>query len=511
MATRQASPLRRTQTEANLTGQRQRAASPPPQAPNNGRPRSPRDKPAARFRGGEAGSSSDAPASPGTSPRHGGGRGVTAVAAAAIAAYEEGGPVFSSSASDVPPPPLSKQESASRESGGSGGGSGSGHVKGGGGSNRHAGGDGSGRLEKEHKELVRAFGEKCEQLRAAHASLTGVELRLAQMEACGASELMRQRLEAAESAAHAESARQMAREAELTRRIEMLEGENLSLRRELGRPVVVRSPSSVSPSLSPSHSPVKPAPLDSAYVHAPPQMAAVHSAGRSISTTAHPGGSGGAAAVQAPAQRLYQPPLDASIAAAEEAEDDDDDDDGEADDSEEEDDDEEEGEEDDEEEDEEEEMTVTLPPSALAVSSSVSSPSTTRSESLNSDSSAAEATGSSPRPEPLHVVAGAAGRGDAGAARLLEGDAKGRLAGMEAKLNTQLEAKLFQKLHSGQHVPELGLGRDRDPSSQLSQLSRGGSSAHSTGRSAGSGGGGLDFLDRLARAESQPGTPTSQA
>ena len=52
-------------------------------------------------------------------------------------------------------------------------------------------------------------------------------------------------------------------------------------------------------------------------------------------------------------------------------------------------------------------------------------------------------------------------------------------------------------------VPELGLGRERD----REPARNGPSSATSTGRSGGSSG--LDFLDRLARAESQPPTPTS--
>ncbi len=130
------------------------------------------------------------------SPRRGEARGPSSFAAAAISAYQSGGPVFSTAPRDV-----------SASGGGSGGG---------------GAGPGDGRVEREYRELVQRYGEKCEQLRAAHAARASFELRLSQFEASGASEVMRQRLAAAEAAAAAADAevreerrRGEAREAEL--------------------------------------------------------------------------------------------------------------------------------------------------------------------------------------------------------------------------------------------------------------------------------------------------------
>ena len=140
---------------------------------------------------------------------------------------------------------------------------------------------------------------------------------------------------------------------------------------------------------------------------------------------------------------------------------------------------------------------------------------TARSESLNSDdapseaSTSAEATGSSPRPEPLAVHVAASHGLDA--MENAPGD-KHRVAAIEAKVNSALveQSKLFHKPHQ----PPYGAGDEGGKPAplalvpELSALSRAGSnapSANSSGRSAGSG---VDFLDRLARAESQPVTPT---
>ena len=185
--------MKRAGTEANLTGKGKRSESPPPQAPSKGRPTSPRDSSKLKLSKGQTcdalGSSNSEPVSPLPSPKSEVSRleAYTASAAQAIAAYKDGGPIFSSSEGIA----LDEVVKAKR----------------GGGSSRHHGGEGgSTRLEREHKELVKAFSAKCEELRASHASRNGVELLLAQVYATGAEPLARQRLEAAEATAKAAAA-----------------------------------------------------------------------------------------------------------------------------------------------------------------------------------------------------------------------------------------------------------------------------------------------------------------
>ena len=154
---RQPSPMKRAGTEANLTGKGKRSESPPPQAPSKGRPTSPRDSSKLKLSKGQTcdalGSSNSEPVSPLPSPKSEVSRleAYTASAAQAIAAYKDGGPIFSSSEGIA----LDEVVKAKR----------------GGGSSRHHGGEGgSTRLEREHKELVKAFSAKCEELRASHAT-----------------------------------------------------------------------------------------------------------------------------------------------------------------------------------------------------------------------------------------------------------------------------------------------------------------------------------------------------
>jgi hypothetical protein len=190
-----------------------RSSSPPPQPPKGGRPSSPRDHSRGNSSGnhrfgrvvqeGTAGSHSE-PGSPGQSPRQGDGRGrcQSSASSAAIAVYEECALVLST---PMEPPTMVTQESASERPGVVLANAHPARIikgdRGGGSSRTHSNsGESNGRMEREHRELVRAFGEKCDQLRLAHASASGAELRLAQMAASGASEVMRQRLEAAEAA-----------------------------------------------------------------------------------------------------------------------------------------------------------------------------------------------------------------------------------------------------------------------------------------------------------------------
>ena len=216
------SPLKRSQTEAPLTVGKIRANSPLPQPPHAAGRRSPRDGSKTRFcRAQDFGQGSNSePTSPATSPRRygGSGRGIGQppnFAQSAVAVYQECRCILSS-------------YECLKE------------ARVGNGSSRH-GSENSTRLEREHRELVIAFGKKCEQLRVSHASRSGVELRFSQLEAVGANELMKQRLEAAEAAvcrAHdemdVECARHEMREAQLMnmlgcrdREIETLRAESL--------------------------------------------------------------------------------------------------------------------------------------------------------------------------------------------------------------------------------------------------------------------------------------------
>ena len=512
---RQGSPLRRSNTEAALPLSRMRPSSPPPQPPNGGRPRSPREGRGGRFArtqqhdaGGGGGSE---PASPATSPRRGGK--FPTAAAAAIAVYEEGGPVLSSS-HEVPPPPSAggREGSGDRGDRGDRGERGERGTRGGGSNRHHGAGEGAGRLEREHRDLVRAFGEKCEQLRASHAALSGVELRLAQMEAAGASDVMRQRLEAAEAAAEAnavearaERQRFRAREAELSKLVASLEAQNGALKREL-----------------------------EAHGRGEAAAAAVAAAKAAFSP---PGSSASAAKLSSPLRLsgAGDPPLRAaveSIAVDVSAEE--------------------------EEEEEEEAGRVGMQPasqgsaagahprSSLVSSvvrpslSSVSPTGTSRSggslhsERAPSEASSAEATGASPPTspgvarDPAVPPAASAGGGGGGLGGKSEG-ARRQMAALEAQIDAQgaamashLDPKLFVKSHAQQqqqqqpppahpppaHAPShhpaaaaqtgVGLGPKTFPSHAIAELGLG---VHSpAGRAAAAMP--PEFLDRLSRAES---------
>ena len=526
------SPMRRSQTEANLNT-RTRAASPPPQAPNNGRPRSPREansRPPNRFPkgGGEAAGSNSEPASPVVSPRQHRGRGgtprrPTRTRAILSSAVERRAP----SAEDS----LASSSSTGRDVAGSSRdpeqGRGTGRTK------RSYNDADASRLEREHKELVRAFGEKCEQLRASHAALMGAELRLAQMEASGASEVMRQRLEAAEAAALSATTAQRDREAELTRRINQLEAENNSLRRGMG--------------LSPQESLEKPAPMiPTLPMAATVQLGQVGDTASSSSSASPTSNDDGEQEEEVEVQVLDLAQQREALLHGGEEEvevlDDGEDDDEEGEEEEEEGEEEEgeeeaesEGEEEDEEgeeeeEEEAEEVDVAKAGSvfggAIAATASVPSPfstsrpETSRSESLKSDSSltSAEATGASPRPE--IVIA----RGIHGGSPEREGGyspreggkgahAKQLIVAVGAKVSSQVEKTLFSKLPSsvGAPPPNPHMMVRPNPVPPLIGATAGGSRGGSRPNSSGRSGAGLDFLEALARAESQPPTPTSQS
>jgi hypothetical protein len=230
MATRGVSPLRRSQTQADFNpggNSRVRSSSPPPQPPKGARPNSPRGNGSGNHRFSRTDSHSE-PGSPGQSPRQGDGRGrsQSGVASAAIAAYEDCALVLSTPL-EVPAAPCSQSGAGERPGTAPPLANPGKAAKGdrGGGSSRAGSGESNGRMEREHRELVRSFGERCEQLRKAHAAASGAELRLAQMAASGASDVMRQRLEAAEATvaeatreAVAERAIREAREEELRKR-----------------------------------------------------------------------------------------------------------------------------------------------------------------------------------------------------------------------------------------------------------------------------------------------------
>ena len=92
-----------------------------------------------------------------------------------------------------------------------------------------------------------------------------------------------------------------------------------------------------------------------------------------------------------------------------------------------------------------------------------------------------------------------------------------KVAALEARMSGIIDAKLHAKIGQPPPLPPHPVARPAPAARPVgvpdlslaaapsSQRSMGGMSNRSAG-----GGGGLDFLDRLARAESQPATPTSQ-
>ena len=539
---RQPSPLKRSSTEANLS--RQRSGSPPPQPPTKGRPTSPRDSSTKRApKGHGAESSNSEPASPATSPRRNGTsrkEGNSTAAQIAIAAYRDGSE-----------PILSSSEGLGLEG------------KRGGGSSRHHGGEGSSsRLEREHKDLVKAFGDKCEQLRASHAARSGVELRMAQLEAVGSTEVMKQRLEAAEASAKAASSelraerqRHHEREAELLQLLAQRDKELAALRGGGGVP-----PAPVASSTLPrAPLPHLLAATGAALGGSPPGVwkAGGPSSRRSSSSSIASGGSppgGPLPAVARPAP-LEVGPAEAGSACEEPAllelssdpledtaADDDDDDDEEEDgaegaaseeeeeegEEEEEEEEEEEGEEEDEgeEEEEEEELeaeevaasgTASLssgplisPPSSLGISSQGSARSLSEGSLEGSSERNSEPTGASPPPTPQEKPA----HRPPLAKPLVTGKAE-RLAAMEAELGAVVEAAVGEK--SAKLFASMANGGAAPPPPRNAHNANNGRPAGGTG--AGAVGvppvRGLsqladdDFLSRLTRAESQPSTPTS--
>ena len=568
---------------------RHRSASPPPQPPGKaGRPASPRDNGRGngsgnhRFsRGGQGHDANSEPGSPATSPRRG--RGQTNVSAAAIAAYEDCVPVLSTSVT-LEPPPISAQSS----SGGEGGSSGwerarevlttKGGAKGekGAGSSRGNGSDGDGgskRADREHRELVRAFSEKCEQLRAAHATASGAELRLAQMEAVGATDVMRQRLEAAEAQAAtatreaiAERDARESREAELLKRLGTLEAENAKLRAQL-----VEAGLPASPLKAQSFQPLVPlAPLSSyAALGAPsPSSVEMRANGAANAYAAKRQQHEEEARRQEheeegrPQQRqLLEQQQEVVLEPEDEVEDEDDEEmEEEASDEEEEseeeeeegEEEEEEGEEEEEDEgEEEEEEEVEASTAKLASVVTLGSPTnsdTVRSESLNSDgtlsnssSSASEAaaTGASPRldstehspersPERTSVIVAGGAAQYAAAGGEKSAKLQGAIAERANVIQSHIDSKLFDKSHPYGSVLERGPSGRSPPGTQGApaavpppasrpaplalDLSMSRVGTGTPVRSVGAAAGGVDsasFLDRLSHAESQPATPAT--
>ena len=150
---------------------------------------------------------------------------------------------------------------------------------------------------------------------------------------------------------------------------------------------------------------------------------------------------------------------------------------------------------------------------------STSRPETSRSESLKSDSSltSAEATGASPRPEIVIAGGSHGGSPERGGYSPREGGkgahAKQLIAAVDAKVSSQVEKTLFSKLPSsvGAPPPNPHMMVRPNPVPPLIGATAGGSRGGSRPNSSGRSGAGLDFLEALARAESQPPTPTSQS